>query len=230
MRKITVFAAVVSALCLGANVYFIFQPGSNGLSIVGALFAAISLFYLLRTIWLANPVRQLQTRLNPKPLEIPVQLIVYDTLLAKAITVNITHYPGVITHENICLRVPGDRRPGRRKGDPPGAPGPRKSLRGGIDRAGVYKSQSFRGVIPTKKRQMRGKNAGRWIELPDGRTGILYNRDVKLGLEKLPVYVSTIVAQGDLFAEPNKKLRPEDFQVSKILVDPKDIKVIGFID
>lgn len=76
----------------------------------------------------------------------------------------------------------------------------------------------------------RNKNAGRWVELKDGRTGILYNRDVKLGLDKFPVYVSTVVAQGDLFADPNKPLRPEDFQVSKIMVSPGDLKVIGFID
>ena len=77
---------------------------------------------------------------------------------------------------------------------------------------------------------MSGKNAGRWVELKDGRTGILYNRDAKLIDGKYPVYVSAIVSQGDLFAGQDKQLTPEDFQVSKVMVAPEDLKCIGFID
>lgn len=75
----------------------------------------------------------------------------------------------------------------------------------------------------------RGKNAGRWVELKDGRTGILYNRDAVLINGKFPVYVSTIVKQGDLFALSDQ-LQEKDFSCSKIMVKPEDLKTIGFID
>lgn len=75
---------------------------------------------------------------------------------------------------------------------------------------------------------MSRANSGRYVALPDGRTGMVYNKDCVTPINgKVPVYTSQTTAQADLFeGRPTLK----DVQGAKILCDPKTLKVIGFFD
>lgn len=74
---------------------------------------------------------------------------------------------------------------------------------------------------------MRG-NSGRWVELPDGRTGLLYNKDVKeMRNGKVPIHTYENMTQQDLFDGNFDALKTAD---KKIMCEVKTLKVIGYFD
>lgn len=109
-----VYFLIWSLLAAGANLFFLVRDWRTetlpGLSIVAILISIASAWYSIVMIRKLDPVRQLQSRLNPKKLERSITVFIYDRLLAKTVQIDITHYPGVITEGNIHVRVNEDQR------------------------------------------------------------------------------------------------------------------------
>lgn len=110
MRQINKIGLIISLASLAANGIFIFTYPNPGISIVGALIAGASSFYLWRSIRRSSALGQLRARLNPSKLDHPFRLTVYDTLLDKTVEIHVSHFPATITEGNVQVRIGEDQR------------------------------------------------------------------------------------------------------------------------
>lgn len=110
MKQTIKIGLIVSLASLVANVTLIFTYPKPGISIVGALIAGASSFYCWRSLRRSSALGQLSARLNPKKLDHPFRLTVYDSLLGETIEIHVSHFPATITEGNVQVRIDEDQR------------------------------------------------------------------------------------------------------------------------
>jgi hypothetical protein len=76
----------------------------------------------------------------------------------------------------------------------------------------------------------RSKNQGRYVQLEDGRTGILFHKDCTLINGKFPVYIVSEKPPPNLFDFGPTLNDWKKETAKKVLCDPKKMKVIGYFD